>query len=174
MVLSVAPLWLPGGIVWVVGVMDNTVVVRTVWATLTAMAILNSVLAAVTFLARARVTTTMSSLVLVRIVVWGLSAHRVLRRSRLAKLLARLPRLRQSHMPNRRFLLHSYILRWVGIYTMEDRGCWGPAFFRSWWRARGLWSSPGSGSVDKISIPLEDILSCNIGAVCKKIRVIKY
>lgn len=173
MVLSVAPLWLPGRIAWVVRVMDNAMVVRTVWATLTAMAILNSVLAAVTFLARARVSAAVSSLVLVRIVVWGLSTHRVLRRSRLVQL-ARLPGLRQSHMPNRRFLLHGYILRWVGIYTMEDRGCWGPALFRSRWRARGLWSSPGSGSVDKISIPLEDILGCNIGTVCKKIRVIKY
>lgn len=155
-------------------VMDNAMMVRTIRTTLTAMAILNSALAVVTLLARARVSTAVPSLVLVRIVVWGLDAHRVLRRSRLAGLLARLPGLRQSPMSNRRFFLHGYILRWVGIYTMEDRGCWGPTLFRSWWRARGLGSSPRSGSIDKISISLEDVLSCNVGTVCKKIRVVKY
>lgn len=130
MVLPATPLWLPGGVVRIVRVMDNTMVVRTIGTTLTAMTILNSVLAIVTLLTRARVSTTVPSLVLVRIAIRGLSIYRILRWSRLAKLLASL---RNSHMPNRGFFLHGYILRWIGIYTMEDRGCWGPTLFRSWW-----------------------------------------
>lgn len=116
----------------------------------------------------------MPSLVLVRIAILVVSIHRVLRRSRLARLLARLTRLRHSHMPNRRFLLHGYILRRIGIYTMENWGCWSSALFGSWWRARGLGSSPRSRSVDKIAISLEDVLGCDVGTVCKKVRVVQY
>lgn len=50
MVLSTTPLWLPGGVIRVLWVVDNAMMVWTVGATLTAMAVLGSALAVVAFL----------------------------------------------------------------------------------------------------------------------------